>query len=144
MTQWITWQSALAAGVTALAIVAMFFDHMIDVEEGFPADPVAFAISAALVLALAAIVFGIVVPRATRDPALPERAATRGFVCSLVSVLSLPGVWLGLPFVLAGGAITLGLLGRASERRRLAIAAIVVGAVVLVLAIVGTDWGSDD
>jgi hypothetical protein len=144
VTRWITWQSVLAAGVTALAVVAMFFDHMIDVEEGFPADPVAFAISAALVLATAAIVFGVVVPRATGDSAPPETAATRGFVCSLVSVLSLPGVWLGLPFVLAGGAITLGLLGRDSGRRRLAIAAIFVGAVVLVLALVGTDWGSED
>jgi hypothetical protein len=60
-----------------------------------------------------------------------------------VSVLALPGVWLGLPFVLAGGAITLGVLGRESARRRLAIAAIVVGAVVLLLAVVGTDWGSN-
>jgi hypothetical protein len=34
--------------------------------------------------------------------------------------------------VLAGGGIALGLLGRRSERRRLATAAVVVGAIVVV------------
>ena len=44
-----------AIGVTALAIVAMFFDHMLDVEEPFPGDWPAFAISVALILIVGAM-----------------------------------------------------------------------------------------
>lgn len=41
-------------------------------------------------------------------------------------------LWLGLPFVLGGGGIALGLLGRHGERSRLATAAVVLGALVVV------------
>jgi hypothetical protein len=140
---WSTIGAIGAIGVTALAIVAMFFDHMVDVEEPFPSDPPAFAISAVLILVLAAIVFGVVVPRTLSAPAPADLAGKRGLVCSILSVLSLPGIWLGLPFVLAGGGITLGIVGRRGRRRRMALAAIAIGVIVLVLGIVGTDWGSD-
>ena len=138
-----SWSTAGAAGVTALAVVAMFFDHMLDAEEPFPADAPAFAISVALILVLALIVFGVVVRRTTSSPAHADLAGKRALVCSILSVLALPGIWLGLPFVLAGGGITLGALGRHGRRRRLAVAAIAIGLIVLVLGIVGTDWGSD-
>ncbi len=143
MVQKLSWQAAGAIGATGLAVVAMFFDHMLDVEEPFPADWPAFAISVALVLVLAAIVFGVVVRRTTSSPDHADLAGKRGLVCSILSVLALPGIWLGLPFVLAGGGITLGALGRHGRRRRLAIAAIAIGALVVVLGIVGTDWGSN-
>jgi hypothetical protein len=139
----LSWSTAGAAGVTALAIVAMFFDHMLDVEEPFPADWPAFAISVVLILVLAAIVFGGVVRRTTASPEGRDLAGKRALVCSLLSVLALPAIWLGLPFVLAGGGITLGALGRRGRRRRLALAAIAIGAIVVVLGIIGTDWGSD-
>jgi hypothetical protein len=42
-------------------------------------------------------------------------------------------------FVLAGAGIVLGLLGRSGERRRLATAATVVGAIALVLGVPTTD-----
>ena len=133
----------MAAGVALLAMVAMFFDHMLDTEEPFPADWPAFAISVVLILVVIAIVFGIVVRRTQASPASADLAGKRGLVCSVVSVLSLPGIWLGLPFVIAGGGITLGLLGRDGRGRRMALVAIGLGALVLVLALVGTDWGSD-
>jgi hypothetical protein len=98
----LSWSTAAAIGATALTIVAMFFDHMVDVEEPFPADAPAFAISVALILVLAAIVFGVVVRRTISAPASADRAGKRGLVCSILSVLALPGIWLGLPFVLAG------------------------------------------
>jgi hypothetical protein len=139
----LSWPTAGAIGATALAIVAMFFDHMLDIEEPFPADWPAFAISVALILVLAAIVFGVVVRRTTSSPDHADLAGKRGLVCSILSVLALPAIWLGLPFVLAGGGVTLGALGRHGRRRRLAVAAIAIGVIVLVLGIVGTDWGSD-
>jgi hypothetical protein len=139
----VSWWWVGAISATALAVVAMFFDHMLDVEEPFPADWPAFAISVALILILAVIVFGVVVRRTTASRDGADLAGKRGLVCSLLSVLALPGIWLGLPFVLAGGGITLGALGRHGRRRRLALAAIALGAIVVVLAIIGTDWGSD-
>ena len=70
--------TAGAIGVTALAIVAMFFDHMLDVEEAFPADWPAFAISVALIVIVAAFVFGVVVRRTTASPAAADLAGKRG------------------------------------------------------------------
>jgi hypothetical protein len=129
--------------VALLALVAMFFDHLLDVEEGFPADPVAFAISAVVVVVLGLLVFGVVVPRTKAAAAPADRAGKRAFVCGLLALVSVPAIWLGLPFVVAGGAITLGLLGREGANGRLAVAGLALGALVLVLACVGTDWGSE-
>jgi hypothetical protein len=54
-------------------------------------------------------------------------------IVSLVSVLALAGIWLGLPFPLAGAGLSLGLLGRTGGQRRLATAAIVVATIVLLV-----------
>ena len=91
-------------------------------------------------VALAVVVFGLVIPRVKAGPDPAERAARQGIVWSVVAVV--PGilfVWLGVPFVLAGAGIALGLLGRGGERRRVATAAIAVGAIALVLSVVTTD-----
>jgi hypothetical protein len=45
--------------------------------------------------------------------------------------------WLGLPFVLAGGGVALGLLGRDGTRGRAALAAIALGGLVIGLGAVG-------
>ena len=55
-------------------------------------------------------------------------------VCSLLAVLSIPTLFVGLPSVLGGGGIALGLLGRDGERKRLAITAVVVGALVVLFS----------
>jgi NADH:ubiquinone oxidoreductase subunit 6 (subunit J) len=76
----VRWSTLGAIAVTALAVVAMFFDHMLDVEEPFPADWPAFAISVALILVLAAIVFGVVVRRTTASPEGADLSGKRGLV----------------------------------------------------------------
>jgi peptidoglycan/LPS O-acetylase OafA/YrhL len=134
-------ETVIGVVVTGLALVAMVFDHLLGEDPGLE-DPVAFLIAAALTLAAAGIVFGLVVPRAKADPNPGARAAKHGFVLSLVSVLSITLIWLGVTFVIAGGAIALGLLGRRSERPRMAVAAIVIGAIVLGLSTVFSDWTS--
>jgi hypothetical protein len=65
----------------------------------------------------------------------PLRAPTRAIACGLLAVLSLPLVFLAVPFPFAGAAIALGLRGREGRRRGLATAGIVLGAVVLALAV---------
>ena len=133
-------ETAIGIAVTALTIVAMAFDHLDVLGDDFPADPPAFFISSALSLIIAAIAFGFVIPRVKADPDPAERAARHGIVWSVVAVV--PGlgfVWLGVTFVLAGAGIALGLLGRRGKRKRLATAAVAVGAIVLGLSIVATD-----
>jgi hypothetical protein len=130
--------------VSALAVVAMAFDHLIDVEEGFPADPPAFLIAVAIILALALFVFGRLVPRTKTGPAPAERAARRGFACGVLAVPSIGLIWLGVPFVVAGGAIALGLLGRGSDKPRLATAGILLGSAVLAVCTAFSDWTSSN
>jgi hypothetical protein len=134
-------ESVIGAAVTALALVAMVFDHLLGDDPGLE-DPVAFLISAALVLLTTGIVFGLVVPRAKAASNASERAARDGLVVSVISFFTIALIWLGVTFVVAGGAIALGLLGLGSQRRRWALAAIVVGSGVLVVSTVFSDWGS--
>jgi hypothetical protein len=130
--------TAIAIVVTSLALVAMAFDHLVGDDAGLD-DPVAFAIAAALTLATAVVVFGVIVPRARSNA---ERAATRGLVLSVVSFFAITVIWLGVTFVLAGGAVALGLTGLEGRRRRLAIVAIGLGTGVLVVSTVFSDWTS--
>lgn len=127
---------AIGAAVTALALVAMTFDHLLGADPGLE-DPVAFAVSAVLVLATAALVFGVVVPRAHSSRSV---AAKRAFILSLLSFLAIALIWLGVTFVLAGGAVALGLYGRGSERRALAWAAIAIAVLVLGVSAAFSDW----
>ncbi len=119
----------------------MVFDHLLGDDPGLE-DPVAFVISAAFVFVTAGVVFGVVVPRAKADPRPAERTARDGLVMSVISFFTIALIWLGVTFVVAGGAIALGLLGRTGGRRRWAWAAIVIGAGVLVVSTVFSDWGS--
>ena len=57
-------ENVIGAAVTALALVAMVFDHLLGDDPGLE-DPVAFLVSAAFVLFTAGIVFGVV--RAARE-----------------------------------------------------------------------------
>ena len=132
MTLGVSRETGIGIAVSAIAVVAMVFEHVLD---GDP-SPEAFLLSAGLSLALAAVVFGRIVPRVKEAPDVAVRAAKRGVVIGVLSVLSLALLWLGLPYPLAGGALSLGLLGRGGERRRLAAVAIVVGVVVLLVGVV--------
>lgn len=128
-------------GLVALlvAVATMAIDHLLGTsgsdENGGLVDPGAFAISVVLSLAVAAVLFGWLVPRErTRSP---ERAARSGLVCSVVSIV--PGIafiWVGFPFVVAGAGLALGLEGRRGTRRIEATAAVTIGALVLALGAV--------
>lgn len=125
-------KNRIAAGVTVLAIVAMAIDHLMGDDPGLE-DPPTFMLASALSLALAVLIFRLVIPRAESAAVPAKRAARDGLICSVLAVV--PGIatlWLGLPFILAGGGIALGLSARRNEHSRAAIAAIVIGILVLV------------
>jgi hypothetical protein len=113
----------------------MAVDHLIGTEsepgESGLADPETFLISVGIALALTALLFGLVVRRAGHAP--PERAASKALAYSVLGVATLPLLFVAVPFPLAGAGVALGLIGRDSARRRLATAAVVVGALVLVV-----------
>jgi hypothetical protein len=123
----------------ALAVGAMAIDHLVGTDRGDDSglvDPGTFAIAFALSLAAAVILFGWLVPRLIGQG--PERAARSGLVCSIASVV--PGIaviWLGVPFLVAGAGIALGLEGRGGARRVEATAAVAIGALVLALGAIG-------
>ena len=113
---------ALAGTGVALGVAAMAVDHLLGDDPGLE-DPVTFIVSAALVVVVAAVLFGRVVRRAHE----PRRT---GVVVAALAVATLPLVWLGLPFGIAPAAVALGLRGRG----RSAALAVGVGLVVLLLA----------
>jgi hypothetical protein len=124
-------ETGIGIAVSALAVAAMAVDHLLGDDPGLE-DPPAFLIASALSLGLALLLFGRVVPRAKDDP---RRAATYGLVLSVVGAVGIFALlWLGLPFVLAGAGIALGLAGRTGPRRGRAAAAVGLGAAVLLLA----------
>ena len=126
-------QTTIGVGVSAIAVAAMSVDHLLGDDPGLEDVPT-FLLSSGLTLAVAAVVFGIVVPRAAADPV---RAAKRGVVLSALSVLVIVTIWLGLPFPIAGGGIALGLIGRRGSHRTRATVAVVLGAAVVLLGTVG-------
>ena len=63
-------------------------------------------------------------------------------IVSMISFFTIALIWLGVTFVVAGGAIALGLLGLGGGRRRWAIVALIIGTGVLVVSTVFSDWGS--
>jgi hypothetical protein len=105
---------------TAVAIGAMAADHLMGDDPGLE-DPPAFFVAAGLCVLVAILLFGIVLPRTSE-----ERAARRGFISSVLAVVSIPLAFLGFFFVLAAGGIALGRMGEG----RLATAAVAIGAVV--------------
>lgn len=124
-------ERAIGIWAAALAIAALAVDHLMGSDPGLE-DPGAFAIASALSLALAALMFGRVVPRAISADVAGERTARDGLISSVVAVI--PGIttiWLGLPFILAGAGLALGLASRRRQPSGRATAAIAIGALVL-------------
>lgn len=129
-------ETLIGAAATVFAVAAMAYDHLL------PGDPGAFAVGSTLSVVVAVALFAWLVPRSKRTAA---RAANTALACSAITVI--PGVallWLGLPFVLAGGGIALGLIGREGEHRGRATAAVIVGAAVLALGAAAYAIGGSD
>jgi hypothetical protein len=126
-----TRETHIGVGVSTLAVAAMAVDHLLGDDPGLE-DPPAFVLSSALSLAVAVLAFGYVVPGARTDPA---RAAWRATAWSAAAVLTLPLLFLGLPFVVGGAGVALALLARrAPSPPRRASAALLVGGLVVLLA----------
>jgi hypothetical protein len=124
-------EASIGLGVTVMAIVAMVGDHLLGDDPGLE-DPGAFVASAGISVAAAGLLFGWIVPRSIDSPA---RAARRGLACGIVALFTLPLIFLGLPFVVAGAAVALGLIGLRSDRRYAAATGLVLGGAVLTLAV---------
>ena len=128
-----TWVGFAAA---LCAMAAMAYDHLA------PGDVGGFLVGSALSVVLAAVLFGWLVPRWKSSP---QRAGRKGLICSSLAVV--PGIaliWLGLPFVLAGSGIALGVVGREGEQRGQGTAAILLGTGVLVLGAAAYAIGGSD
>ncbi len=111
----------LATGGVTLGLAAMAVDHLLGDDPGLE-DPGAFLASAALIVVLAALLYGVVVRRA--------RAPRRGtLIVAVLAVASLPLMWLGVPFVVGSAAVALGM--RATGH--VATAGVAVGVLVLLL-----------
>jgi hypothetical protein len=135
----------VASGVLVLIAALLAWDHLIgnegDSGDAFPVDLGAFVLSFALVLALALLVFGILVPRALHAEGSVARYA---LIMAAVAVVTAPFLtWLGLPQVLAGGGLVLGLAARATGHSRAGTVAAVLSLVVLVFGIAATAFPAD-
>jgi hypothetical protein len=138
-----TWY--VASGVLVLITALLAWDHLIgnegDSADAFPVDLGAFVLSIALVLALALLVFGILVPRALHAEG---RVARYALIMAAAAVVTAPFLtWLGLPQVLAGGGLVLGLAARASGHSRAGTVAAVLSLVALVFGIAATAFPAD-
>jgi hypothetical protein len=136
----------VAASVLLLAVALMAWDHLWGNQDGstesFPVDPLAFGLSSGLVLAAAALVFRVTVPRAARVPDHVHRGAL--WHSGAAAALALPASWLGFPVVIAGGGIALGIQALAGPHQRLAFAAILLGLAVAMFAILTTAFPAND
>lgn len=126
--------SAIAAAVLPVYAVLGGPGRQPDQVRSLP-----YVISFALVIA--GVVFGLVAPWATRraQGMRSNRPATAGLVASVLGVLAIVAFWSGLPIILGGAGVALGLTGkeRAAEagRGRIALAAIALGVIAVLLTV---------
>ncbi len=130
-------ETVIAVAVSAVVVGTMAIDHLVGTEsepgETGLADPGAFVLG--VVLALVTVFFGRVVRRAVREE--PEESTLKAVAFSLLAVLTLPLLFLAVPFPFAGAGLALGLHARDGRRWVLATAAVVAGGFVLALGAVG-------
>ena len=136
----------IAAAGTVLAIGLMAWDHLWgnegDSTDPFPVDPASFFITLALIVLTAFIVFGLTVPRAIRHPESVHRSGLAHSAVALLLVV--PASWLGFPAVVAAGGIALGSQGLSGAHRRIAMATIGLGLLVVLMVVLATAFPSAD
>jgi uncharacterized membrane protein YidH (DUF202 family) len=129
-------------GATFLAVGLMAWDHLWgnqrDSDDSFPVDAGTFFLSLGLIVATAVLIFGVTVPRSIRNADSIHRAAVIHGVIAVV--LAIPASWLGLPVVVAGGAIALGVRALDGSHRRIAITAIALGVLVIMFGVLSTAF----
>lgn len=104
-------------------------------------DPATFFLSLGPIAVAAAIVFGFTEPGSNK----PETIHRAAIIHSVVAVvLAIPGSWLGFPVVVAGGGIALGLRALDGPHRRVAMTAIVLGALVKLFGVLSTAFPPAD
>ena len=113
----------VAALTVGLAIAAMAVDHLLGSDPGLE-DPPMFLLASVLILALAALVFGRIVPTAI-DAGTETRDGL--VLCAVAVVPGIATLWLGLPIVLGGGAIALGLAAQQRHAGRLPLVTVALG-----------------
>jgi hypothetical protein len=118
----------IGPAVVAVAMGALAVANFVTEGDNGGAAPFAVATGIAAVLAL--VLFGRTIPR-TIESGQPARV---GLVLGAIGVLSLAVFWSGVPYVLGPAAIVLGL---AAPRSSEATAAVAIGAVTYVAALVG-------
>jgi hypothetical protein len=130
-------ETAIAIGVSALGVACMAIDHLVGTasergeDDSFPVDAGAFVLGSLLIVVLAVALFGRLVRRAVRNE--PDRAIAKAIAVTVLAVLTLPVLFIGVPFPFAGAGIALGLHARTGSRRWLAEG--IVGVDVLLLAL---------
>ena len=130
--------SALGAAVLAAYAVLGGPERQPDQVESLP-----YVIGFTLVIA--AVVFGLVVPWAEKrsQELRSNRPARAGIVSSVLGILTVVVFWSGLPIILGGAGVALGMAGQeraAQGGRNLARAAVIAGIVAVVLCILSTIW----
>ncbi|MGH8894565.1 MAG: hypothetical protein ACRDWY_14865 [Actinomycetes bacterium] len=130
-----------AAAATAFA--AVFFPHLEAVKnedrpiwEFWPHDREGLVL-VPLILVLTLALFALLGGWALSTRTTSNRPATVGAVCAILGLVGVLAFWLSAPIILGGLGLTLGLEGRRRSgtegRGRQALAAIVIGAVALVV-----------
>lgn len=137
-------EAKVGIGTVAFAIAALavdFFLGGLDLDKvGADADDVAgFVVGSILAVAVAAWVFGRLIPRSLSSGDGGNRAARAGLVTSIVAAVTVVIMpWLGFPYVLAPSGLFLGWIGyeRVPDegRRGMAVAAVVIGVIALLFA----------
>jgi cytochrome bd-type quinol oxidase subunit 2 len=129
-----TREAAVALAVAVVSVATMAIDHLFGTEgdDSWPVDPVAFFISTAIALVLIVVLFRYVVAPTRSDP---DRAGKRALLYGVLAVVTVPLLFLAIPFPFAGAATALGLIGRDGRHRRRATAGVVIGALVVVLGL---------
>jgi hypothetical protein len=131
-------EAAIGVVVSLLAIGALAVDHLIGESEpgetdSFPVDTPAFVLTSLLSLTLVAVLFRYVVRRSRTDDARP--LARKALAFAVLAIVTIPLVFAGVPFAVAGAAIALGLLAWDRGSHRAGAAAMVLGVLVVGLGV---------
>ena len=131
-------RTTLAAATAVLIFVALLFAYVLDVtnnEEG-EGDVRGWLIVSVVASLIAAALLLRFVPATESDGDPVNKPARRGLVLSVLSVITLPVFWTGLPFVLGVPGLVLAAEGRARAPQQGRGGEATAAAVLAVLAIV--------